>query len=540
MIITLLHKHFSLLAVLGLMAAAVLLFAGTLVVTENAMAAVLRVYWTDRDNGTLLVTDLSSGATQVLAQNIARPQDVDLDTSTGILYFADWGPPGPPGNEGSINQVNKDGTGLMTVLNTGDGVHQLALDEVNQLIYFTRAVSYDNHEISVVNYAGDLGSYVTLLSGGRSGPGWFPSGLALDSVNNLLYWGDPGFFNNPPGGSVNSMGTDGSAPTQLTPHVSFPLPGRGRGYALDQASQTIFLTAHLQPNPGAGGELFSYDIATNTETLLISDHDTGYWDVEIDPVDQRIWWTDYGRGQIRSAKFDGSDVSIELSNLTNPYGLALEIIEEQRVVFLVIDEDSIDKDNAPNFFSDTDVNDDIADIGVRGQLPFFAANVGSTITLHTGEVGDEGMFAPKTIPDSWNAAGPTTDGLRNYLDAGPGLGSPDAEGDREALLDKIPDVIRLRADGLALLEGRVVCGVAYDSDISINYGPIDGSLKGANLGTVAFKVLEVTKLEGFSSSSLPEVDIEILDADEVCEGELVLFTDAPEPTSSSEPFDIEP
>ncbi len=91
-----------------------------------------------------------------------------------------------------------------------------------------------------------------------------------------------------------------------------------------------------------------------------------------------------------------------------------------------------------------------------------------------------------------------------------------------------------------LLEGQRVCVVVFDSDISINYDPLDGSLKGDNLGTVAFEVLEVSKLEGFSSSSLPEVEIEILDAEEVCEGELELFTDAPEPVSSSEPFDIDP
>ena len=70
--------------------------------------------------------------------------------------------------------------------------------------------------------------------------------------------------------------------------------------------------------------------------------------------------------------------------------------------------------------------------------------------------------------------------------------------------------------------------------------PLNGSLKGANLGIVAFEVLSVTQLTGFSSSSLPKVDIRILDADEVCEGPLTLFEDAPEPTSSSEPFDVVP
>ena len=52
--------------------------------------------------------------------------------------------------------------------------------------------------------------------------------------------------------------------------------------------------------------------------------------------------------------------------------------------------------------------------------------------------------------------------------------------------------------------------------------------------------MSVTVLAGSSSSSLPEVEIEILDAEEVCERELELFTDAPEPESSSEPFDVVP
>ena len=216
------------------------------------------------------------------------------------------------------------------------------------------------------------------------------------------------------------------------------------------------------------------------------------------------------------------------------------ITVECAATFLVIDEDSIDNGNSPNGFSATDINDHIAGIGVRDELPFFAANVGSIVTLNTGEVGDEGWFALKSIPGLWDAAGPTTDGLRNFLEAGPGLGTPDAAGDREALLDKIPDVIPLRAEALAQLVGRVVCAVVYDSDISINYNPIEGSLKGANLGIVAFKVLLVTQLTGASSSSLPQVLIEIVDAVEVCGGPLTLFTDSPEPVSSSEPFDVVP
>ncbi|NIN70976.1 MAG: hypothetical protein GTO46_03360, partial [Gemmatimonadetes bacterium] len=190
--------------------------AGALLATTSAMAGVVKVYWTDRDNATLFVTDLSGGGTSVLASGFGRLQDVDLDTSTGALYFADWGTVGPPGGQGSINRVNPDGTGLATVLNTNDAVHQLALDEGLQRIYFTRAVSYDDREISHVDTNG--ANYTVLFSGSvPSSNGWFYSGLALDAPNNLLYWGDIGVLTPAPpaDGSVNRMTTSGAAVTQL-------------------------------------------------------------------------------------------------------------------------------------------------------------------------------------------------------------------------------------------------------------------------------------------------------------------------------------
>src|SRR5690606_8493077 len=104
--------------------------------------------------------------------------------------------------------------------------------------------------------------------------------------------------------------------------------------------------------------------------------------------------------------------------------------------------------------------------------------IGSTITLYTGEVGDEGWFALKTIPEAWKTAGPTSNGTENFLAAGPGLGSGN---DKEALLDNVPDITPLRAAGLKMLVGKTIIAVVYDSDISMNYGPLRGNLKGANL-----------------------------------------------------------
>lgn len=209
-------------------------------------------------------------------------------------------------------------------------------------------------------------------------------------------------------------------------------------------------------------------------------------------------------------------------------------------VLLVIDEESIDNGNPPNGFSDRDVNDDLATVGLRRQLRFFAANPGTTIHLYTGQVGDEGWFALPTVPAAWRRAGPTANGARNYVAAGAGLGSPDRDDDREALLDKIPEVTPLRATGLAMLVGQTVCAVVYDGDVSVNYSPLIGSLKGATLGLVGFEVLGVAARRDGSSSDLPRVTIRIQGADDVCSRPLFLFANAPRPRSSSEPFDIRP
>ena len=85
-----------------------------------------------------------------------------------------------------------------------------------------------------------------------------------------------------------------------------------------------------------------------------------------------------------------------------------------------------------------------------------------------------------------------------------------------------------------------MCAVVYDSDISINYDPLNGNLQGANLGLIAFDVMSVGSPSG--SSVLPEMTVMIVDAvtaegDGACEGDLTLLDDvqAPPPISSSEP-----
>lgn len=207
-------------------------------------------------------------------------------------------------------------------------------------------------------------------------------------------------------------------------------------------------------------------------------------------------------------------------------------------VFLLIDEGSIDNGIEPTEFSEEDVNDQLADIGLRTPLKYFQENIGKEINLYTGDVGDEAWFALKEIPASWIATGPTNNGLKNYLTPGPGLGG--GGDDPEVLLDEIPAITPLRATGITMLKGRTIVAVVYDSDVSINYSPLTGNLMGSNLGMVAFDVVNVMKRNDGSSGSLPVVTIKIRNVTELNTQNLLLFANAPTPASSSEPFDVTP
>jgi hypothetical protein len=227
-------------------------------------------------------------------------------------------------------------------------------------------------------------------------------------------------------------------------------------------------------------------------------------------------------------------------------------LPQNRGVLLIIDEDSLDNGihfnasgglispSGPNFFSVQDVNDDIASIGQRSVLRYFSNNIGRTITVRTGQTGDEGWFAPTCIPSKWNS------GSSNAC-IEPGSANFTATIDKfwagiiaQSRLDKTPHVMPLRALGLNALVGKDVCAVVYDSDISINYDHgtaslgVNGNLQGATLGVVAFRVDATNTLNGFSSSTLPQVTLTINDPS-AC-GNWQLFN-APVPASSSTPND---
>jgi hypothetical protein len=199
-----------------------------------------------------------------------------------------------------------------------------------------------------------------------------------------------------------------------------------------------------------------------------------------------------------------------------------------KVHLVVLDADAIAVGLGSHPLTPDDINADSSRIGYRDVLAYFAEHLGQEITLPGGEMGDEGWFGFTSVRHSWKMAGPDSeDGLRNYFEAGPGLGSPDARGREEFLLQKVTNVTPLRATGLARLEGRAVCAVVMEGDVKMSYRPTSADLSGKNLGTVAFEVVSTQRNGSAGSNALPAVTVRILDAERTCQDRFHSFEDAP-------------
>lgn len=207
-------------------------------------------------------------------------------------------------------------------------------------------------------------------------------------------------------------------------------------------------------------------------------------------------------------------------------------------LFLVLDRDAVSPGRAP--FSENELGCARKRVGYRATVDWFARHIGDEVVLPGGRVGNEGWFAFTSVRLGWRAAGPDReDGLRNYLVAGPGLGSVDGKGNTETLLENVPGLSPLRATGLARLDGRSVCAVVMDGDVRMSYSPLSGNIRGPNLGKVAFQVMSVENANMRSGSQLPDVRVRVLDADAVCSDPIVKFPEAPYLASESQPADAE-
>jgi len=333
------------------------LLAGTLALvlvtgmTSPAYAQVSDFFWSDGTGEIFTADSAGQNVAQVTSGGLDRINDVEFDPLANKLWWNNWAPgPGTGPLEGIYssdpdgnNQVQVTGSAtpfapqFTTTNGEASGLHGIVLDPVAQQVFFTRGVSYAQNfppnasgEVSRINMDGSGYTLLTIIN-----DSWFPQGIELDTSTNTLLWGEPGVFSTvTASGPVNCMDTNGgNKQINQIAHTD----GHGRSLALDAANGLLFYSSHDAGAPSSGGAIFVTSPCPAAAPIqILNDPGTGIPDVELDAANMRIYWTDYTRGEIRSATYDLAGnlspiITTEVNNLINPYGLALAFAQEQQV-----------------------------------------------------------------------------------------------------------------------------------------------------------------------------------------------------------------
>lgn len=216
-----------------------------------------------------------------------------------------------------IHSINRDGTGdvyLFDVTDLAYGVEapwlaNIAADSVNEKIYWVESYS-GLGRIERSDFDGSNREAVF-------GVGAFtPGDVALDPEHEHIYWISAE-------NGLRRMNYDG------TGHVTLVGPAlcESRGLA-------VYLWGDLMFWIGPGGIMRS-NMDGGQLSAIVEDPGTEPWDVAVDPVTQRVYWTTLGgglgQGSIRSAKFDGTDVQIHLTLRDEPSAITVDA--EERLLY---------------------------------------------------------------------------------------------------------------------------------------------------------------------------------------------------------------
>ncbi|AFE04335.1 putative lipoprotein [Corallococcus coralloides DSM 2259] len=267
---------------------------------------------------TLSVSDGSATTSTTFTVDVTAPASLYWTTASGSLW-----------------RVDVNGTNAMELKTGLGGTSAIATDPVSRAVFYTR-------DSAIVRADGDWANPVDVVANGG-----FPSGLAVDSTNRMLYWSD---FN---GKRVMRAELDGSNPTQLVGGIDSPsalavdaprgkvyvitynntvlmrfnldgtnletvasgLGGQGVGLAIDSSGGKVYYSTR-------GGSIYVTNLDGASPTALVTNQSTVHG-IAIDVTAGRLYWADWLGTAVRSANLaDGGDIQTVNSGGARNLGLA--------------------------------------------------------------------------------------------------------------------------------------------------------------------------------------------------------------------------
>jgi hypothetical protein len=261
---------------------------------------------------------------------------MDVGSVSGAtIYFADIF--NPDFEAGSIRRMESDGSGLVTLVDTGGGLRGLAVDTTGGKLYWSDV------NVPVIRRANLDGSDVEDIVTTNLE---FPSAIALDLTNGKLYWGNQSDKN----GAIWRANLDGSG-------IEFVLATAfHRGLEVEPATGKLYWTTSLTQFKG---DIRRANLDGSEQEIVVQSDDPEFKPAAIalhltaEPEDSMIYWTDYVFDVVRRAELHAGagieDLFFPPIN-HNPRGIALdlEVAGEEKVYWgqdtgIITDESNLNR-----------------------------------------------------------------------------------------------------------------------------------------------------------------------------------------------------
>lgn len=216
------------------------------------------------------------------------------------VYWIDTSFPLP-----KLGKANDDGTNPQQVpLTVGTLPEGLAVDSFNGLVYWGE----EAWSGARLNRAGiDLAGFSTLVSGGSS-----MRAVALDLVHDKVYWTSSNLVD---GGQIHIANVDGTGAAVIASLGSAANP---RGIAVDGLGGHLYWADYDQ------NAIFTSGLNGAGVAPLVMAGLTTPWGLALDPTNTRLLVTEYATGRIRSVDIPGGTLATVLGGLANPTYLAID------------------------------------------------------------------------------------------------------------------------------------------------------------------------------------------------------------------------
>ena len=274
-----------------LLAAALML---ALLGSDGAAAAIGKIYYSDGNRIKRADPDGSNVELLVTVPMNAEVRALALDIAGGKMYFGNF-------SQRKIQSADLDGSNVQDLVTGAGSPHEIAVDLVNGLIYWTDAQS----TIRRANLDGSNAQTVLTTSS-------FPFEIALDVAGGKMYWSEAAAFSS---GKIGQANLDGSSPVDLVTGLR-----RIWGLALDLSAGKIYWT-DLD---------FSRIRRANLDGSGVQDVVTGLGNVPngiaLDELGGQMYWAESTgpntAGKLIKANLDGSGVT-DVITMQDDHSVAL-------------------------------------------------------------------------------------------------------------------------------------------------------------------------------------------------------------------------